>query len=492
MVAGPAAGEPEPEPSAAAATAAPVASTAAPTAAGPRVWARSHPTWIWPKPDASGVFLGYVRVGTSVALRSGERVKGLGCSAGFWAIEPRGYVCASSATTEPEPWLVAAGEATAAAPGAFPYRWAISDGAPMYNRVPTAAEQDRFERRYGPRGKALKLPKTLRSHEELATTAPVAPADEVPAFLLPGPAQKPRPLGLLRQSIPLGSRLSFTRAFTVEGRTFLLSVDETIVPADRTRVFTPSAFRGVRPEGEAALPIAWTRVGPKPKHRRSEGGAIQPTGTSWPVRTWVGLVDPVTAVESGGVRYLETRERDDTGPLFIAEPDATVVDVEPKIPPGVKPDQKWMLVRITKGTLVAYEGKKPVYATLVSPGVGGIAVKGQDPVKASTTPLGTYYVTFKDRAATMSPDAGKPIDERTLWLADVPFTQYFDPPFAIHGAYWHERFGELVSAGCVNVSPTDGEALFDWSDPQVPRGWQGATGSGAKENGGTTAVVVWR
>ena len=74
----------------------------------------------------------------------------------------------------------------------------------------------------------------------------------------------------------------------------------------------------------------------------------------------------------------------------------------------------------------------------------------------------------------------------------MPHTQYFKPPFALHAAYWHERFGEPTSAGCVNVSPLDAELLFDWSDPKVPDEWQGATGAGAPENGGMTAIVVRR
>ena len=148
------------------------------------------------------------------------------------------------------------------------------------------------------------------------------------------------------------------------------------------------------------------------------------------------------------------------------------------------------MVSITQGTLVAYEGMTPVFATLMSPGAGGLPVKGRDNVKASTTPTGTYNVTFKDRATTMSPD--KDPEKRTFWIADVPHTQYFNPPFALHAAFWHERFGEPTSAGCVNVSPQDAETLFGWSDPQVPPDWQGATGAGAPENGGTTAIVVRR
>jgi hypothetical protein len=285
--------------------------------------------------------------------------------------------------------------------------------------------------------------------------------------------------------------LAFTRAFEAEGRTWLLSADLTIVPADRVRAFRPSAFRGVRLGSDVKLPLAWMRKSAKPKHRMTEAGVIARADVSWPAQAFVGLTG--ASVEHGGARYLETTEREGGAsgrPLYIAEADATVVEPAKKLPSGVAKGQKWIHVRITKGTLVAYEGMTPVYATLMSPGSGGVPVKGYDPVKMSTTPTGTYYVTFKDKAATMSPD--KEGEPRTLWIADVPHTQYFNPPFALHAAYWHERFGEPTSAGCVNVSPIDAEALFQWSDPKVPDEWQGATGSGAPMNGPTTAVVVSR
>ena len=90
----------------------------------------------------------------------------------------------------------------------------------------------------------------------------------------------------------------------------------------------------------------------------------------------------------------------------------------------------------------------------------------------------------------MSPDQG---DERTFSIADVPHTLYFNPPFALHAAFWHERFGEPTSAGCVNLSPIDAEWVFEWSDPKLPEGWHGVTGAGAqRENGGVTAVVIGR
>jgi hypothetical protein len=216
---------------------------------------------------------------------------------------------------------------------------------------------------------------------------------------------------------------------------------------------------------------------------------LEPTGGAWPVRSFVQLAG--AAVEHEGKRWLQTQDRDaDGAPLFVSARDATVAEAAAKLPTGVPPGRKWIEVSITRGTLVAYEGLTPVYATLISPGRGGVPVPGHDAVENSTTPLGTYNVTFKDRAVTMSPDRpGSPLIHS---IADVPHVQYFKAPFALHAAFWHERFGEPASAGCINASPLDAEALFQWTDPEVPEEWQGATGAGAPGGGSTTAIVVRR
>jgi hypothetical protein len=228
------------------------------------------------------------------------------------------------------------------------------------------------------------------------------------------------------------------------------------------------------------------RVDAKPKYVLNAGEPTK-TGETWGVRTFVELTG--RKVEHGRRTFLETRESREGDPLFIDQRDATVVEAEERLAAGVKEGQKWFMIRLTRGTLVAYEGLTPTYATLVSPGKGGVPVKGNDPVEHSTTPLGAFSVTFKDRYATMSPETGK---NRSFWIQDVPHTMYFDPPFAIHAAFWHERFGEFVSAGCINLSPLDAERLFDWADPALPPGWQGVTGAGARDNGATTIVVVRR
>lgn len=462
---------------------------AAPIDDRPRLTSQGYVTWIWPEPARGEKYLGYVRNGGSVALRSTEKVRGTGCPGGYLAVEPRGYVCVDrTVTLAPAPRSVEIAEATRGKEGAFPYRYALSNGAPMYNRLPTRAEQARFETKFGKAGSFRPLPKTLSGHEALAVVEAIPAVDALPEFLRGGQGLSDR-MGLVRQDMPLGSMVSFTRSFEAEGRTWLLSADNTLMPADRVRPFRPSTFQGTRLGAEVKLPLAWVRKQARPRYRGVAGGGVEVAGGEFALRSFVQLTGE--QVEHGGRVFLETRERDAGGAtLYMAEEDATVVEAAKKLPGGVAEGQKWIHVRVTLGTLTAYEGRTPVFATLMSPGAGGVSVPGRDPVKDSTTPRGTFYVTFKDRAATMSPEKG---ENRSFWIADVPHTQYFNPPFALHAAYWHERFGEPTSAGCVNVSPIDAAYLFGWSDPQVPEGWQGATGAGAtKENGATTAVVVHR
>ncbi len=469
----------------------PRASTAASPGAAPAadLWSVGYVTWIRTKPRVKdGEFLGYVRAGSRVPVRGTEKVQGAGCPGGFWPVEPRGFVCHDRTVSfTPRPSFAAAADATRGGPGPFPYGYAISNGTPMYNRVPTAAEQGRFEKWLGKPGTHPPLPLTLRSHEDLAVARAIPSDGAMPPFLENAQSPREAPYDLVEQTMPLGSMLAYTRAFEANGRTWLLSADHTIVPADRVRPFRPSSFQGVDLRRDAKLPIAWMRTRPRPQWTK-QGSTFASTTDTWPARSWVELTG-ITADHQGKTLH-ETRAKSATGQaLWVHQDDATVVERAEKVGAGVKPDQKWVFIRLTQGTLVAYEGLTPVYATLVSPGSGGVPVKGQDAVKYSTTPTGTYYVTFKDKAATMSPETGK---NRSFWIADVPHTMYFHPPFALHAAYWHERFGDYTSAGCVNLSPLDAERIFAWSDPQVPAGWQGVSGSGAAENGPTTAVVIRR
>lgn len=472
-----------------------------PSPPAPRLYSVASRTWIWPtrrvprgRPGDGRArrVLGYVRVGTSVPLVSAEAFPGANCRRGFVAAQPRGWICLDrTVSLDGETTFLQNDALSRAAPGPHPYRYALSNGAPMYARLPTARETKRREGPLGEPGHFLPLPRFQRGHEALAVNEPIAPVDPIPSFVeRQTNARGVRPLEALTRVIPHGSMLSFTKAFRANGRTWLLSADNTLVPADRVRPFRQSAFVGTRlgPDTGVELPLAWARTTPRPRYERAATGEFVASEAVFDARTFVALTG--REEERGGRRYLEARD----GVTWIAESDATVVRPRDRRPHVVRPGEKWLLVSITQGTLVAYDDLTPVYTTLISPGMGGVPRRGGDLVKNSTTPLGSYRITFKDRATTMSPNTdGTPDDEpRRFWIADVPFTQYFDAPFAIHASYWHESFGEPMSAGCINASPRDAEWLFDWTGPRVPDGWQGATGAAAPENGPASWVIVTR
>jgi L,D-transpeptidase catalytic domain len=127
---------------------------------------------------------------------------------------------------------------------------------------------------------------------------------------------------------------------------------------------------------------------------------------------------------------------------------------------------RWVDVDSATQTLVAYEGARPVYATLVSTGRG--PADG-----GSATPLGVHRVWVKLYASDMA-NVQHEGSEPHYSLEDVPYVQFFDNSVALHGTYWHGDFGHPRSHGCVNLSPLDARWLFDFTEPRLPDGWAAA------------------
>ena len=124
-------------------------------------------------------------------------------------------------------------------------------------------------------------------------------------------------------------------------------------------------------------------------------------------------------------------------------------------------------------TLTAYEGDRPVFVTLISSGRAGFE-----------TPPGSYRIQSKHVTATMD-DTTNP--DGAYSIEDVPWTMYFREGLALHAAFWHERYGEARSHGCINLSPADAHYLFDWTLPEVPDAWHGSFAS--RERPGTRVVI---
>jgi hypothetical protein len=149
-------------------------------------------------------------------------------------------------------------------------------------------------------------------------------------------------------------------------------------------------------------------------------------------------------------------------------------------PSDLKPGEKWIDVNLTTQTLVAYEGEKPVYVTLVSTGKRDLEVKEKD----HPTPKGTYRLREKHIAATMDGDVAS---DGPYSIEDVPWIMYFSGSYALHGAFWHSNFGHTKSHGCVNLSPEDARQMFGWTEPRLPDTWHGVVATDEKP--GTRVVV---
>lgn len=128
--------------------------------------------------------------------------------------------------------------------------------------------------------------------------------------------------------------------------------------------------------------------------------------------------------------------------------------------------ERWIDVDLAQQTLVAYDGTKPVFATIVSTGKGP---RGSD----AATPPGTHRIWVKIFTTKMD-NLDKDDVERHYAIEDVPWVQFFDKAVALHGAFWHRDFGHVHSHGCVNMAPLDARWLFAFTGPHLPVGWTAA------------------
>ena len=112
-------------------------------------------------------------------------------------------------------------------------------------------------------------------------------------------------------------------------------------------------------------------------------------------------------------------------------------------------------VDLSEQWMTAYVGDEMVYDAPVSTGRDGF-----------NTPVGRYKIYLKYPKQTMRGTLGG-----ESWVVpNVPNVMYFNGDVALHGAYWHNKFGTgaRLSHGCVNL-PLDAAALlYAWAPIGTP------------------------
>lgn len=416
--------------------------------------------WVYTDTGPNRTRYGYLRAGAVVPAR-GPKLGNSGCEGGWYRVNPRGFVCLGlGATTDLQHPVVIASQGRPVRGQGLPYTYALSDDTPplLYFRLPSSKQMNESEAG-DVSVRAANYRERIRASGLLATLGEVTGP---PEFLQHG-AKLPKPYGVktsLRFVTHAGpaaadSGFAISRTFDWEKRLFGLTTELDVIALDRTRVIRESTFHGVELAPNEGLPVAFSKERYGQRFRRTEDGRFVP-GPPLGDREGVKLTGQS---KPGG--FLETRDG-----TWVAEMTMRRLEPRDSFPSFATGDRKWIDISIKQQSLVAYSGKTPVYATLISSGRAGLG----DPDTTESTPRGTFMVYQKEVASTMDGDEDK---GDSYNLRDVPFVQYFHKGYALHGAYWHDDFGKVRSHGCVNLSPKDAAWLFEWTDPSVPEKWHG-------------------
>lgn len=152
-------------------------------------------------------------------------------------------------------------------------------------------------------------------------------------------------------------------------------------------------------------------------------------------------------------------------PTAVPAPPAPVVAVVPVAKPAQpKPGvpvrtavrgAKRIVVNLSEQWLYAYEGDVQVFDAPVSTGRDGME-----------TPTGTYAVYAKLPVQTMDG-----VLNGEYWVVpEVPNVMYIFGGVAIHGTYWHNRFGTgaRLSHGCINLPLRSASWMYQWAPVGTP------------------------
>ncbi len=475
---------------------------------------------IFEKADSSSRNIGYLRLGQSMA-RTDKPVGGDSrCAQGYYGISPNGFVCANpeqSTTDLDHPVLKALSvKPDLSKPMPYLYGFVRRDAA-LWHLIPNKREMDKWEYAYDghlkeyaknhtkwnkpDRGDPNAVP--LDEHgnaKSLPKEMPVPPEvneDQLfPAY--GGKHETPWWLSdevwkraAQRRKIPNvstykgGDAAFYGRAYRHAGlavigsfptgpksasRKFVVTLDGRLIGEDKIKPHYASSFHGVVIDDKTEFPFAIVR--------RREAVRYDAEGDKQKGALPYREIVPLTGKKSPQKAKMFWQTK--TG-YWVKEDDVGVITNSP--PPPTKFDYKkvkWIDIGIAYQTLTAYEGEKPVYATLISSGRDGDG----DPYTTHSTVRGEFPIKWKHITATMDNDD----PENRFELRDVPWVQYFEANFALHGAYWHDDFGRMRSHGCVNMAPIDARRLFFWTDPPLPDAWH-AVRSGTPLGEGTWVRV---
>lgn len=137
----------------------------------------------------------------------------------------------------------------------------------------------------------------------------------------------------------------------------------------------------------------------------------------------------------------------DVAHLIHDDGDHRIIDDE------IATTSKRILVDRSTEMLYAYEGDTLFMQSRISTGL-----------EFTPTPIGTFRV-YKMTPSRYMQGPIENVSDQFFDLPGVPWNLYFTSDGAvIHGAYWHDKFGQPWSHGCVNLPIEKAKELYLWAD----------------------------
>ncbi len=466
---------------------------------GPWLAITSSAAGVYGEASFEGKKLGYLRNGGRVPVEA-STVSKKNCTAGWYKLVNGGFVCGNLGTTDLNHPDVKFATQAPNLDDVLPYPYArnAKNGTPLYKSVPSREQMDRYEPYLhsskdddadsdADNKKSHKLNDADAGSAALPARLDAALADA--GVALPTAAATPDPEpekpwwqrddikdhmnelkldqlsadsdAILAKRMVSGFYVAVDKTFKWNGRSWYKTTRGLVTPSDRFWQTAGSKFKGVELTTDWKLPMGFVFGGAKSISTfRIDAAANSIT----PAKTY----DHFSAVQLTG------KEQEFHGTTYAETGDgswvkrAQIRSTKPgPMPLDLKPNERWIDVNLATQTVVAFEGERPVYATMISSGRES-KIKDKD----HRTPTGEWRIREKHITTTMDGD-GTAAGDLPYSIEDVPYVMYFFRSYALHGAFWHANFGAQMSHGCVNLAPLDAKYLFFFADPPLPNGWHG-------------------
>jgi len=461
---------------------------------------------VYSAPNLESPRLGYLRFGQRTMVTPKIEDEGEGCRKGFHALPTGGFACASKGLLvkeDKQPYMyLPPPPPRLDEPLPYDYGTIGKDGTPMWWRIADRDEVRLADEKYAA---------TVEPEPGATPAKPKSKPKSKPpgdgGTALPGVGDTPAP-----PAVPLTpeqqaelERKREEERIKAEERAAELAKKAANLPLNSDKPFLEKGFIITLSERVKEKGRGWWRTtrggfveSSRAWRRKTKDfqGAEVPEGSSFPFGfvmeeksaayklndegklkrerklEYREFIDFSEEVEVDGKAYMVTADG-----LHVRKKDVRLADPATR-PEEVKAWESWIDVSLELQILVAYDGDQPVYATLVSTGRKGTE---EEPFE---TPKGSWRIQSKHVSSSMD---GNTASDGNYSIQDVPWTMFFEGSYALHGAFWHSRFGRRRSHGCINLGPSDARWLFNWTTPVLPEGWHGVK---AHEGAPGTLVVV--